>query len=106
VTDLGMDSLMGMELGMAIEECFEVKLPVMMLAEGATVRSLAQKIAESVRAGASEGQDAGAASEMEQQLASLSAIHGTDLSSEDLQKMASELRTNRSINDVATETTS
>jgi hypothetical protein len=39
-------------------------------------------------------------------LASLSAIHGTDLSSEDLQKMASELRTNRSINDVATETTS
>lgn len=106
VTDLGMDSLMGMELGMAIEECFEVKLPVMMLAEGATVRSLAQKIAESVRAGATDGQEAGAASDVEQQLASLSAIHGSEISSDELQRMAREMTANRAVADVLTETTS
>lgn len=91
VTDLGMDSLMGMELGMAVEECFEVKLPVMMLAEGATVRSLAQKIAESVRAGATEGQEAGAANDIAQHLASLSAIHGTEISSDELHRIAGEM---------------
>lgn len=101
-----MDSLMGMELGMAIEECFEVKLPVMMLAEGATVRSLAQKIAESVRAGATDGQEAGAASDVEQQLASLSAIHGSEISSDELQRMAREMTANRAVADVLTETTS
>lgn len=91
---------------MAIEECFEVKLPVMMLAEGATVRSLAQKIAESVRAGATDGQEAGAASDVEQQLASLSAIHGSEISSDELQRMAREMTANRAVADVLTETTS
>ncbi|GCB06395.1 type I polyketide synthase [Ralstonia sp. SET104] len=97
VTDLGMDSLMGMELGMAVEECFEVKLPVMMLAEGATVRSLAQKIAESVRAGASEGQETGAASDIAQQLTSLSAIHGTEISRDELHRIAGEMAATRPV---------
>lgn len=106
VTDLGMDSLMGMELGMAIEECFEVKLPLMMLAEGATVRSLAQKIAESVHTGATEGQDASATDDVAQQLATLSAIHGAEMSRDELQQMAREMGANRHVSDVATETTS
>ncbi|MBN6209052.1 SDR family NAD(P)-dependent oxidoreductase [Ralstonia pickettii] len=105
VTDLGMDSLMGMELGMAIEECFEVKLPVMMLAEGATVRSLAQKIAESVRAGATGGQEASPANDVAQQLASLSAIHGAEMSSDELQQMAREMGVQRQVTDVVPETT-
>ncbi|KVE24367.1 beta-ketoacyl synthase [Burkholderia singularis] len=46
VLDLGMDSLMGMELGMAIEETFEVKLSVMAIADGATVHSLAERIVD------------------------------------------------------------
>lgn len=52
VLDMGMDSLMGMELGLAVEETFEVKLSVMAIAEGATVRSLAARIVESIEAGA------------------------------------------------------
>ncbi|WP_025600692.1 type I polyketide synthase [Burkholderia sp. WSM2230] len=52
VLDMGMDSLMGMELGMAVEEAFEVKLSVMAIAEGATVRSLAVRIVESIEADA------------------------------------------------------
>lgn len=48
VLDMGMDSLMGMELGMAIEEIFEVKLSVMAIADGATVRSLGSRIIEAI----------------------------------------------------------
>ncbi len=44
VFDLGMDSLMGMELAIAIEDRFEVKLPLMTLAEGATITKIADKI--------------------------------------------------------------
>jgi phthiocerol/phenolphthiocerol synthesis type-I polyketide synthase C len=44
VLDLGMDSLMGMELGMAVEESFGVKLSIMAIAEGATVHTLAMRI--------------------------------------------------------------
>ncbi|NIE66113.1 type I polyketide synthase [Burkholderia sp. Ax-1719] len=52
VLDMGMDSLMGMELGLAVEEAFEVKLSVMAIAEGATVRTLAARIVESIEADA------------------------------------------------------
>jgi acyl transferase domain-containing protein/NADPH:quinone reductase-like Zn-dependent oxidoreductase/acyl carrier protein len=46
VLDLGMDSLMGMELGMAVEESFGVKLSIMAIAEGATVHTLAVRIVD------------------------------------------------------------
>lgn len=46
VLELGMDSLMGMELGMAVEESFGVKLSIMAIAEGATVHTLAARIVD------------------------------------------------------------
>ncbi len=46
VFDLGMDSLMGMELVLAIEERFAVKLPVMALTEGATISRIAERICD------------------------------------------------------------
>ncbi|CAA6802867.1 MAG: Capsular polysaccharide biosynthesis fatty acid synthase WcbR [uncultured Thiotrichaceae bacterium] len=46
VFDLGMDSLMGMELVLAIEERFGVKLPVMALTEGASIQRIAERILE------------------------------------------------------------
>ena len=46
VFDLGMDSLMGMELVLAIEERFGVKLPVMALTEGANIQRIAERITE------------------------------------------------------------
>ncbi|WP_213768583.1 type I polyketide synthase [Caballeronia sp. dw_19] len=55
LADMGMDSLMGMELGMAVEESFGVKFSVMALAEGATVVSLARRIVDSVMTGDAEG---------------------------------------------------
>ncbi|AOI64818.1 beta-ketoacyl synthase [Burkholderia territorii] len=59
VLELGMDSLMGMELGMAVEETFGVKLSIMAIAEGATVHTLAGRIVELVDA--QDGGDKGAA---------------------------------------------
>ncbi len=46
IFDLGMDSLMGMELVLAIEERFGVKLPVMALTEGANILRIAERITE------------------------------------------------------------
>ena len=46
VFDLGMDSLMGMELVLAIEERFGVKLPVMALTEGANILRIAERITD------------------------------------------------------------
>ncbi len=57
IFDLGMDSLMGMELVLAIEERFGVKLPVMALTEGANIQRIAEKITDQL-AGASDDEDA------------------------------------------------
>ena len=46
IFDLGMDSLMGMELVLAIEERFGVKLPVMALTEGANIIRIAERITD------------------------------------------------------------
>ncbi|TCW78931.1 beta-ketoacyl synthase [Burkholderia sp. SRS-46] len=55
VLDMGMDSLMGMELGLAVEEAFDVKLSVMAIAEGVTVTTLAGRIVDSIVASADGG---------------------------------------------------
>jgi acyl carrier protein len=76
VLDLGMDSLMGMELGMAVEESLGVKLSVMAIAEGATVRTLAVRIVDllDARGGAGEA----AADPVDEQAAVLAARHALD----------------------------
>ncbi|TAM05485.1 MAG: acyl carrier protein, partial [Paraburkholderia sp.] len=76
ILDLGMDSLMGMELGLAIEEAFEVKLSVMAIADGAVVLSLAARIIDSVIA--SEGGDAAGAESTIDIAAELAAKHAID----------------------------
>ncbi|NML34339.1 type I polyketide synthase [Paraburkholderia antibiotica] len=56
VLELGMDSLMGMELGMAVEESFGVKLSIMAIAEGATVHTLAVRIVDMLDESAGDAQ--------------------------------------------------
>jgi len=57
IFDLGMDSLMGMELVLAIEERFGVKLPVMALTEGANIIRIAERITEQLSADDSDNND-------------------------------------------------
>jgi phthiocerol/phenolphthiocerol synthesis type-I polyketide synthase C len=78
VLELGMDSLMGMELGMAVEESFEVKLSVMTLAEGATLAALAQKIVEAVFAQQTQGTAESPQSAADSRLAALAVQHALD----------------------------
>ncbi|WP_233835397.1 type I polyketide synthase [Paraburkholderia sp. ZP32-5] len=80
VLDLGMDSLMGMELGMAVEESFGVKLSIMAIAEGATVPMLAARIVDMLdnesRKSAPGAQCA--ANGAQQELAALAERHALD----------------------------
>ncbi|WP_244817261.1 type I polyketide synthase [Caballeronia sp. Lep1P3] len=76
VLDLGMDSLMGMELGMAVEETFGVKLSIMAIAEGATVHTLAARIVDMLGERVTGAGDAGAG--QDEQLAALAAQHALD----------------------------
>lgn len=46
--DLGMDSLMGIELALGLEERFAIRLPAMMLNEGPTVDRVSARIVERV----------------------------------------------------------
>ncbi|QND93844.1 phthiocerol synthesis polyketide synthase type I PpsC [Burkholderia cenocepacia] len=79
VLDMGMDSLMGMELGLAVEEAFEVKLSVMAIAEGASVTTLAGRIVDSIGASADAGCDAASAADAAQEaVAALAAKHAID----------------------------
>ncbi|WP_430233561.1 SDR family NAD(P)-dependent oxidoreductase [Paraburkholderia tropica] len=92
VLDMGMDSLMGMELGLAVEEAFEVKLSVMAIAEGATVRALAARIVASIEADAASADspletraDAQNAAQVEASAAAaLARKHAIDFSAEEL----------------------
>lgn len=79
VLDMGMDSLMGMELGLAVEEAFEVKLSVMAIAEGASVTTLAGRIVDSIGASADAGSDAASAADAAQEVvAALAVKHAID----------------------------
>ncbi|HLO75316.1 MAG TPA: SDR family NAD(P)-dependent oxidoreductase, partial [Magnetospirillum sp.] len=57
VFDMGMDSLMAMELRMAIEERFGVELPAMAISEGASITRLAERIRDHLQGGAKAPQE-------------------------------------------------
>lgn len=79
VLDLGMDSLMGMELGMAVEESFGVKLSIMAIAEGATVHTLAVRIVDMLEEGSEGADDASVAANVaDEEVAALAARHALD----------------------------
>jgi acyl transferase domain-containing protein/acyl carrier protein len=87
ILDMGMDSLMGMELGMAVEESFQVKLSIMTMAEGATVHSLAQRIVESIQTQDDAAEPSGVAA----QVAAVAAQHALDVSAHALADVAGAL---------------
>ena len=51
VADMGLDSLMGMELKLTLEERIGIELPPMLLAEGGSVTRIAEKVTTQLRAG-------------------------------------------------------
>ena len=85
IYDLGMDSLMAVELHMAVEEQFHIHVPVMAVTEGASITALAGRIAVQLGsrgvATAGEG-DANARSQVVERLA---ARHGESLDDEEIE---------------------
>jgi len=51
VFDLGMDSLMALELKLSMEDRFQIDVPVMALSDGGTINRLAEQVVRQVRGG-------------------------------------------------------
>jgi NADPH:quinone reductase-like Zn-dependent oxidoreductase/acyl carrier protein len=67
VIEMGMDSLMGMELGLAVEENFQVKLSMMTISEGASAQVIANRIVAAIMHEHQHQNDAPSSSVDEQQ---------------------------------------
>ncbi|HYQ51782.1 MAG TPA: acyl carrier protein, partial [Pseudomonas sp.] len=81
--ELGLDSLMSVELVVALEERFGVRLPVMELSESSSIDKLSVRLLDLLRGDEASG---------EQQLAqNVLARHGSELSAEQVAELNAEL---------------
>jgi phthiocerol/phenolphthiocerol synthesis type-I polyketide synthase C len=87
--DLGMDSLMGMELVLGIEKRFGVTLPVMALNEGPSITRIAERLTASLAAPeADKTEDA----QLKDMVHSLAAQHAEAVSSDQIDDTLNEMR--------------
>lgn len=89
--DMGLDSLMGVELGMGLEKRFGIQLPAMMLSEGPSIERLAARIVELV-AGGSADQGPDAESELSRLVSGLAAQHGERVSEDEIRATVAAVR--------------
>jgi acyl transferase domain-containing protein/NADPH:quinone reductase-like Zn-dependent oxidoreductase/acyl carrier protein/short-subunit dehydrogenase len=93
--DLGMDSLMAVELALGLEQRFGIQLPVMMLNDAPTVASVAARIIERLTDDAT-GDDSDPSASVESSAADLVASvvgrHESGLSASELQDLAADTR--------------
>ena len=90
IYDLGMDSLMAVELHMAVEEQFQVHVPVMAVTEGASIAALSGRIAEQLGSRArSAAAERSAAAQMAKRLATR---HGESLGDEDIEAIVAGMK--------------
>lgn len=83
--DLGLDSLMGVELVVAIENQLGVRLPVLAISEQPTLQSLAQKLLGLLST------DAAPEDMLSAQIRQLAGSHGSDLSAAELDALQQQL---------------
>ena len=96
VYDLGLDSLMGVELALAIESRFGAKLPVMVLNDSPTVAKLADRIIAQLK-GAPAGDDTPERSDLEVQVHSTASQHAVQVDAETIGLFAGTLETTQSV---------
>jgi acyl carrier protein len=90
--DVGMDSLMAVELAASLEESLEIKLPMMVLSEGPTVQKLAERISGMILNESQEHPKESESDVLQESMRLLAAQHGAEeLSEEDLTEIASSL---------------
>jgi NADPH:quinone reductase-like Zn-dependent oxidoreductase/acyl carrier protein len=88
---MGLDSLMGVELVVAVEKRFGARLPVMALSDGPTVAKLAAWIIGRLRGDEGAAVDA-TQCEIRSQIEKITQQHAAELPAEDIEQMAGELR--------------
>ena len=89
--DMGLDSLMGVELVGALESRFGVRLPVLILSQNPTIAKLSEYIIEQLRGG--EAKEEGAAEqEMLAQVQHLSGQHGSEATALNIEELAQDLQ--------------
>lgn len=88
--DLGLDSLMAVELALGLEQRFGIQLPVMMLNESPTAEKVTQRIVEKLL-GSSDQADA-ATNTVDAIVQGITQQHGEALAAEDIQQITQDAR--------------
>ncbi len=88
--DLGMDSLMGVELVLGIEKRFGVSLPVMALNEGPSIDRIAERLATSLTGGEHEGDPDG--NRLAELVSGMAAQHAEDFTPEEVAEAVEDVR--------------
>lgn len=88
--DLGLDSLMAVELALGLEQRLGIQLPVMMLNESPTSEKVTQRIVEKLLGGA-DGEDS-ATSTVDAMVLDMAKQHGESVAAEDVQQIAEDAR--------------
>jgi phthiocerol/phenolphthiocerol synthesis type-I polyketide synthase C len=94
--ELGLDSLMSVELVVAVEERFGIRLPVMELSETSSIVKLTGRILELLRGSQDHDTPQDAANNLQSLAASALSRHGAELSREDIVQLSDGLSSNLS----------
>jgi len=89
--DIGMDSLMGVELVLGIEKRFSINLPVMALSEGPTISRITERLVQQLL-GNTEEETPDADTRMKDVMAGIAKQHGVEASSEEIEQVLADLK--------------
>jgi acyl carrier protein len=89
IYDMGLDSLMGVELVMALESRFGVRLSVMALSASPTIAKLAERLITQLSGNAKPETSAA-----QQQVEQVAAQHGTEMSAESMRNLMQDVQSN------------
>jgi len=96
VYDMGLDSLMGVELALAIESRFGIRLPILTLNENPTIAKLADRITAQLRAG-DTAKEAPTAETATVQVRQLAALHAIEVDEEAAKQFAEDMQTGETL---------
>ena len=91
IYDMGLDSLMGVELVIALEARFGIRLPVMALSESPTIAKLTEKIIAHLRGEEAAVPAAGHPEETRAQIEKIASQHATDVTAEEVTRVTEEM---------------
>ncbi len=94
VYDLGLDSLMGVELVLAIESRFGIQLSVMALSESATISKLADKLISQLKPTAASDEETTPSNSMAAQVQHVASQHASDVDSNTISLLVSKIEAN------------